>query len=106
VTVYGIDPQVGQSLDGLSFTLCYIICPHIFFIQESFWVKNLKMSGWTHPPGIHIGVYKTIDEKGHEIESEEGAFQGMVLFVTRLKAEPRKALFCIFSVTYSLSINR
>ena len=26
VTVYGVDPQVGQSLDGLSLSLCSTIC--------------------------------------------------------------------------------
>lgn len=32
------------------------------------------MSGWIYFLGIYIGVYKIIDEKGYEIESEEGVF--------------------------------
>ena len=49
VTVYGMDPQVGQSLNGLSFSLCSTLCPSIPFRQEPFWVKNLEISGWPHP---------------------------------------------------------
>jgi hypothetical protein len=29
-----MDPQVGQFLDGLSFSLCSTLCPYIFFRQE------------------------------------------------------------------------
>ena len=46
VTVYGMDPQVAQSLDGFSFNLCFTLCPCISFRQEPFWVKNLEMSGY------------------------------------------------------------
>jgi hypothetical protein len=39
VTVYGMDPQVGQSLDGLSFNLCSTLCLHIcsceYFVTPS-----------------------------------------------------------------------
>ena len=49
VSVYGMDLQVAQSLDVLSFSLCSTLCPHISFIQEQFWVKNLEMSVWLHP---------------------------------------------------------
>jgi hypothetical protein len=39
VAVYGMDPQVGQSLDGLSFslysTLCFCISSHGYFIPPS-----------------------------------------------------------------------
>ena len=45
-----MDPQVGQSLDGLSFGLCSTLCFCISFRQEPFWVKNLEMSGWPYPP--------------------------------------------------------
>ena len=37
-----MDSQVGQSLDGLSFSLYSTLCPCISFRQEQFWVKNLK----------------------------------------------------------------
>jgi hypothetical protein len=33
----------GQSLDGLSFSLCYTLCPCISFKQEQFLVKFLEM---------------------------------------------------------------
>jgi hypothetical protein len=39
VTVYGMDPQEGQSLDGLSFSLCSILCLYIsshgYFVPPS-----------------------------------------------------------------------
>ena len=38
----GVDPQVGQSLDDLSFSLCSILCPYISTRQEQFWVKFLS----------------------------------------------------------------
>jgi hypothetical protein len=44
-----MDPQIGQSLHGLSFTLCSTLCPCISFRQEHFWVKILEVSGWPHP---------------------------------------------------------
>ena len=43
-------PWVKQSLDGLSFSVCSTLCPHISFRQEPFWVKNLETSGWPHSP--------------------------------------------------------
>jgi hypothetical protein len=49
VSACGMDPQVGQSLYGLSFSLCSTFCPCISFIQEQFWVKILMMGGWHHP---------------------------------------------------------
>jgi hypothetical protein len=36
VATYGTDPQVGQSLDGLCFSLCFTLCLHISFRQEQF----------------------------------------------------------------------
>jgi hypothetical protein len=45
VSVYGMDPYVGKSLDGPSFT-CF---PLIFFRQKQIWVKHLEMSTWPHP---------------------------------------------------------
>ena len=44
-----MDPQVGQSLDSLSFILCSTLCPCISFRQEQLWVKILEMGGWPHP---------------------------------------------------------
>jgi hypothetical protein len=38
VAAYRMDPQVRQSLDGLSFSLCSILCPCISFRQEHFWI--------------------------------------------------------------------
>jgi hypothetical protein len=52
VTACGMDPQVGQSLDGLSFSLCSALCPCISFRQEQFWVKILEMGGW---PILQLG---------------------------------------------------
>ena len=31
VSVYGMDPQVGQTMDSYSFSLCSALCLHIFF---------------------------------------------------------------------------
>jgi hypothetical protein len=45
----GMDPQVGQSLNGLSFSICSTFCPCTSFRQEQFWVKILEMCGWPHP---------------------------------------------------------
>jgi hypothetical protein len=53
VSACGMDPQVRTSLDGFSFTLCFILCPYISFRQEQFWVKTLEQGGWSHPS---IGV--------------------------------------------------
>ena len=50
VSVYGIDPQVEQSLDGHYFSLISILFPNISSRQEQFWVKNIEMSVWLHPP--------------------------------------------------------
>ena len=49
VSACGMDSQVRQSLDGLSFSLCSILCPFISFRQEQFWVKILEMGRWPHP---------------------------------------------------------
>ena len=40
--------QVWHIQDVLSFSLCSILCPHISFRQEPFWVKNLVISRWPH----------------------------------------------------------
>ena len=42
-------PKVWQSLVGLSFSLCFIFCPHVSFSQEQFWVKNFEVGRWPHP---------------------------------------------------------
>ena len=47
--IYGMDPQVGQSLDSLSFILCSTLCPCISFRQEQFWVKILRRVGGPIP---------------------------------------------------------
>jgi hypothetical protein len=44
--------QVGQTLDGLSFSLCSTLCSCISFRQEQFWVKILEIVGWPHPSTI------------------------------------------------------
>jgi hypothetical protein len=44
-----MDPQVGQSLDGLSFRFCSKFCPCLSFGQEYFWFKNFEMGVWLHP---------------------------------------------------------
>jgi hypothetical protein len=45
VSACGMDLQVGQSLDGLSFSLCSPLSSRISFRQEQFWVKILEMGG-------------------------------------------------------------
>jgi hypothetical protein len=40
---------VGQSLDGLCFSLCSIFCLCFSFGQEHFWDKNFEMGGWPRP---------------------------------------------------------
>jgi hypothetical protein len=49
VSADGMDPQVRQSLDGLSFSLCSIFYPCLSFEQGHFWVENFEMCGWPHP---------------------------------------------------------
>ena len=44
-----IDPQMGQSQVGPSFSLCSIFCPCSSFGQEHFWVINFEMGEWPHP---------------------------------------------------------
>jgi hypothetical protein len=39
---------VGQSLEGLSFSLSFTLCPCISFRQEQFWDKILEMGAWPH----------------------------------------------------------
>ena len=43
-----MDPQVGQSLDGLSFSLFFTLCHCISFRQEQFWVNIFEMGVWPH----------------------------------------------------------
>ena len=49
VPEYGIDTQVGQSLDGHSFSLCPTLFPSISFRQEQFSSYNFGKGGWLHP---------------------------------------------------------
>jgi hypothetical protein len=70
VAVYGMDPQVGQSLDGLSFSLCSTRCLYIssceYFVPvggiltvecslEIFWVGERAVA-WCCCPVISFGV--------------------------------------------------
>ena len=60
-----MDPQVGQSLDGPSFSLCLISCPCSSFAQEHFWVKNFEMGGCNQPLtegniGVGVGRHRAI----------------------------------------------
>jgi hypothetical protein len=61
-TVFGLvsadrmDPQVGQSLDGPSFSLCSISCPCSSFAHEHFWVKNFERGSCNQPLTEDNGV--------------------------------------------------
>jgi hypothetical protein len=57
-----MNPQVGQSLDGLSFfSLCSTLCPCISFRQEQFWVNIFEIGGWSHPStGGHVYILEEI----------------------------------------------
>ena len=48
-----MDPQVGQSLFGLSFRLCSTLCPCISFRQDKFWVKFFR---WVGSPIPQLGA--------------------------------------------------
>ena len=56
----GMDPQVGQSLDGLSFSLCSIFCPCFSIGKENFWNENFEMSGWPHP-SLNCGLWQAVN---------------------------------------------
>ena len=43
VAAYGIDSQVGKSLDGLSFSVCSSLCPCILFRQEKVCFRIFEM---------------------------------------------------------------
>jgi hypothetical protein len=45
----GTHPEVGQSLDGLSFSFCSALCPCISFWQEEFWTNIFELGVWPHP---------------------------------------------------------
>jgi hypothetical protein len=40
-----MDPLVGQSLDGLFFSLCSTLSLH-FFLQEELWINTFEMGGY------------------------------------------------------------
>ena len=42
-------PWWGQSLDGLSFSLCSTLCLCTSFWQEEFWINIFDVGGWPHP---------------------------------------------------------
>jgi hypothetical protein len=46
VSIYGMGTQVGQSLNGLLFSLCSTACPCISFRQEQFCVKIFEIGRW------------------------------------------------------------
>ena len=56
VTVYGMDPQVGQSLDGLSFSLCSILCVRICF--HEYFVSLLRTKALTLWSSFFLKVCK------------------------------------------------
>ena len=50
-----MDPKLGQSLDGLSFSLCSIFVPSFPLGRNNFESKNLKMDRWSHAStGGHV----------------------------------------------------
>jgi hypothetical protein len=53
VTVYGMDSPKGQSLDGVSFSLCSILCLHIFSC-EYFVLRSTETS--THWSSYILGM--------------------------------------------------
>jgi hypothetical protein len=65
--VYGFgvciwDGYTAQGVSAwLSYSLCSTLCPHIFFRQEPFWVKNLEMSVWPCLTSGY-GVYRSTRE--------------------------------------------
>ena len=46
VTVYGMDPHVGQSLGGLSFSLCSTLC--LCISSHGYFVPPSKKDGSVH----------------------------------------------------------
>jgi hypothetical protein len=44
-----MDPKLGQSLDGLCFSLCSIFCPCVSFRQKLFWVEDFEVCEWPYP---------------------------------------------------------
>ena len=44
-----MDPKLGQSLDGLSFSLCFISVPEVPLDRNNSGSKILKVSEWPHP---------------------------------------------------------
>ena len=62
VTVYGMDPRVEKPLDGLSFSLCSILCLHIFsseyFVPPSTNQSTQSSQGLNHQPkSTHGGTH-------------------------------------------------
>jgi hypothetical protein len=49
VATFRMDPEVGQSLDGRSFSLCSTLCPCISFRQKQFWVNIFEIGGCLYP---------------------------------------------------------
>jgi hypothetical protein len=52
-----MDTQVGQSQDGLSFSVCVTFCPCLSFGQEQFWVKILRLVGDPITPWGTVPIY-------------------------------------------------
>ena len=56
-----MEPQVGKSLDGLSFSINSTLCPSISFRQEKFWVTLGQNLAVTTPYAIE-GVLKQLPD--------------------------------------------
>ena len=41
----GVDPNVGKSMDGLTFSLCSLFCHYISFIKNNSGLKHFEMGG-------------------------------------------------------------
>ena len=54
-----MDPQVGQSPHGTSFSLCYNFCRFLSFEQEHYWAKNFEIGGWHLPLTYLLVVVST-----------------------------------------------
>ena len=68
-----MDPQVGQPLDGLSFSLCSTFCLCISFRQEQFWVNILEMGGWV-APSLNWGAMPNLWIWSRQVLLREGIF--------------------------------
>jgi hypothetical protein len=57
----GIDPKLGGSLDGLSFSLCSIFVPVFPLDRNNSVLKFFKMDGWSlGSTGCHVYLLEVI----------------------------------------------